>query len=448
MNLPWDLKVNQEGNLEFGGCDLVLLAEQYKTPLYVMNEDLVRKNARRYLRSLRSSYPNSDVAYACKAFMTTWILNIMREEGLWLDVVSGGELYTAIKAGFPGEKILFHGNNKSLEEMEMGIAANVGRFVVDNYYEIETLDRLAQKAGREVDVLIRIAPGVKAETHKYIETGTDDSKFGFGISKGQALKALEKVLSSKNLSFQGFHSHIGSQILKLEGPILAAQRMVEFIAQVRNLFHVEVRELNLGGGLGIRYTPNDDPPSIETYVNAISETVKASCEELSVPLPKLYLEPGRSIVGEAGLTLYTVGSIKEIPGIKTYVYVDGGMVDNLRPALYEAVYTALPAKLLDNLSEPPRYVCVAGKCCESGDILIEQCSLPPLKPGDVLAVLSTGAYNHSMSSNYNGLPRPEIVAVSKGRSRTIVRRETYADLACRDVFLADLKSTVFLKTDR
>jgi len=282
-------------------------------------------------------------------------------------------------------------------------------------------------------VLIRVSPGVEAHTHQYIETGTSDSKFGFPIANKEPLRALEAVLRSKHLSFKGFHSHIGSQILRLDGPILAAKQMVGLISEAGKALDIEVEELDLGGGLGISYTLYDDPPSIETYVAAIAETVKASCKELAVPLPKLYLEPGRSIVGEAGITLYTAGSIKKIPGIRTYVCVDGGMTDNPRPALYQSVYTAVPVEFSRTSASPLETICLAGKCCESGDILIKECSIPPVKSGDVLAVLSTGAYNYSMSSNYNGLPRPEVVAVSKGSSKTIVRREIYADLISRDV---------------
>jgi diaminopimelate decarboxylase len=436
MNGPWSIERNCEGNLEFGGCDLTALAKTYGTPLYVMNEDIVRNNAKKYSKSLGLHYPNSDVAYACKAFMCGWMCEIAMEEALFLDVVSGGELYAATKAGFPSERILFHGNNKSPQEIEMGISLDVGRFVIDSYYEIELLDYFAGRLNKNIDVLIRVSPGVEAHTHQYIETGTIDSKFGFPMTNKECFRALENVLSSKRLSFKGFHSHIGSQILRLDGPILAAKKMVGLISEARKAFGIETEELDLGGGLGISYTEYDNPPSIETYVGTITETVKASCEELGVPLPKLYLEPGRSIVGEAGLTLYTVGSIREIPGVKTYVCVDGGMTDNPRPALYQSVYTVVPAAFGSNGSLPLRPICLAGKCCESGDIIIRECNIPPVKSGDVLAVLSTGAYNYSMSSNYNGLPRPEVVAVSKGSSKTIVRRESYADLTSKDVTFA------------
>lgn len=433
INGPWSIEANSQGNLEFGGCELADLAKRYGTPLYVMNEDIVRDRIRRYLGSLKTQYPNSHVAYACKAFMCTWMCDLAMDEGLFLDVVSGGELYIAIRSGFPSKRILFHGNNKSPHEIEMGIRMDVGRFVVDNYYEIELLDSIADKLDKKVDVLIRVSPGVEAHTHQYIETGTSDSKFGFPIANAEPLRALEAVLRSTHLSFKGFHSHIGSQILRLDGPILAAQQMVGLISEANKAFDIEVEELDLGGGLGISYTLYDDPPSIETYVATIAETVKTSCKELSVPLPKLYLEPGRSIVGEAGITLYTVGSIKKIPGIRTYVCVDGGMTDNPRPALYQSVYTAVPVEFSRTSTSPVETICLAGKCCESGDILIKECTIPPVKSGDILAVLSTGAYNYSMSSNYNGLLRPEVIAVSKGSSKTIVRREIYADLTSRDV---------------
>lgn len=428
------LVVNSKGHLEFGGCDLTTLARKYGTPLYVMNEDIIRENSRRYVKGLKSRYPNSDVAYAGKAFMSAWICNVMMEEGLLLDVVSGGELYTALRAGFPPERIIFHGNNKSRDEIAMGVNVNVGRFVVDSYYEIEALDELCKKTGKKADILLRVAPGIEAHTHEYVETGMLDSKFGFGLSNGEALGALHKIADSSHLYLRGLHSHIGSQILSLDGPIRAAKLMVEFMAQVSREFGIEIEELDLGGGLGVVYTAGDTPPSIESYLDAITGAVVEGCDRLGITRPRLLMEPGRSIVGEAGLTLYTIGSIKHVPGIRTYVCVDGGMADNPRPALYGSVYQAVPAVPGSATEEPCGHVSIAGKCCESGDILIRECFLPNLKSSDVLAVLSTGAYNYSMASNYNRLPRPAVVAVSKGSSQVVVRRETYADLVSKDVF--------------
>ncbi len=428
------LVVNSKGHLEFGGCGLTTLARKYGTPLYVMNEDIIRENSRRYFKGLKCRYPNSGVAYAGKAFMSAWICNVIMEEGLLLDVVSGGELYTALRAGFPPERIIFHGNNKSRDEIAMGVDANVGRFVVDSFYEIEALDEFCEKTGKNADILLRVAPGIEAHTHEYVETGMLDSKFGFGLSNGEALNALHKIISSSHLCLRGFHTHIGSQILSLDGPIRAAKRMVEFIAQVSRELGIEIQELDLGGGLGIVYTAGDTPPSIESYLDAIAGAVRGECDRLGITRPRLLMEPGRSIVGEAGLTLYTIGSIKHVPGIRTYVCIDGGMADNPRPALYGSVYRAVPAVPGSAKGDPGGQVSIAGKCCESGDILIRECFLPNLKSGDILAVLSTGAYTYSMASNYNRLPRPAVVAVSKGSSQVVIRRETYADLVSKDVF--------------
>lgn len=437
-------RVNPQGRLEFGGCDTVSLARRYGTPLYVMNEDMIRSKAREYISALATCYPDSGVIYAGKAFLPMWMCDVAYEEGLHLDVVSGGELYTALKAGFPPRHIFFHGNNKSHQEIRMGLDAGVGRFIVDNFTEISVLSSLACQMGKTPDVLLRVAPGVEAHTHTYIETGQLDSKFGFGLCNGQAFQAVKTILEQGVLNLRGLHSHIGSQITALDGPVLAARRMVEFMARLKRELGYDAGELNLGGGLGIEYTGHDKPPSIESYVKSVTGAViqavndaNQASEGCLLKLPRLYLEPGRSIVGEAGITLYTAGAVKEIPGVRTYASVDGGMADNPRPALYGATYRAIVAnRPADALSDT---VCLAGKCCESGDILIKEAEVPSIRPGDIVAVLCTGAYNYSMVSGYNKLPRPAVVAVSGGRAKLIVRRQSYDDLLAHEIPPARLR---------
>ncbi len=423
--------VNPQGRLEFGGCDVVSLAGKFGTPLYVVNEDIIRSNARKYLGALSAHYPYSGVIYAGKAFLPTWMCRVVYEEGLCLDVASGGELYTALKAGFPAERIFFHGNNKSFDEIRMGLGAGVGRFVVDNWLEIDMLSSLAKNLGKRPDVLVRVSPGVEAHTHVYIETGQIDCKFGFGLHNDAAFAAVETILKQDVLTLRGLHCHIGSQITALEGPLLAARRMVGFMARLKEELGYEPEELNLGGGLGINYTSSEAPPSIESYVKALCTCVVESVKKQgNLGLPRLYLEPGRSLVGEAGITLYTVGSKKHIPGVRTYVSVDGGMGDNPRPALYDAVYELV---LADRpLAPPNQTVCIAGKHCET-DVLLKEAWVPDIETGDTVAVLCTGAYCYSMASNYNALPRPAVVAVSKGKPKLVVKRQSYEDLLAFDV---------------
>ncbi|ACX52411.1 diaminopimelate decarboxylase [Ammonifex degensii KC4] len=427
MRIAESLRVNAVGHLEIGEVDTVHLAREYGTPLYVLDEEVFRANCRRYLCSLG---PGNRAAYAGKALLTLAICRICQEEGLYLDVVSAGELYTAVKAGFPPERLYFHGNNKSLQEIEMGLELGVGRFVVDNFYELELLEERARALGKKPAILLRLTPGIEAHTHEYIRTGQLDSKFGFPLATGVAEEAVRRALSSPHLELVGLHCHIGSQILRLEPFQEAARVMVAFAASIRRKTGWVMEELDLGGGLGIRYTAEDDPPAIEDYVQAILRAVEEACQEEGLPLPRIVVEPGRSIVGPAGITLYTVGAIKEIPGVRTYVAVDGGMADNPRPALYQARYEAV---LANRMLEPPAVeVAVAGKCCESGDILIPAIKLPRPQPGDILAVFATGAYNYSMSMNYNRLPRPAMVLVRGGEVDLIVARETLEDLISHD----------------
>ena len=425
MILSGTMRINSKQHLEIGGCDTVALAGEFGTPLYVMDEEQVRENCRRYLQTMQKKYPRGKILYAGKAFLVLAMAKLVAEEGLGLDVVSGGELYTALKAGFPAEHLYFHGNNKSRQELLEALEAKIGRIVVDSFSELQELQELSASRRQKVDVLLRVKPGIEAHTHDYIQTGREDSKFGLGFS--EAREAVRQILSAAPyLELRGFHCHIGSQIFQLEPYRLAARAMLDFMSEVRAETGYVASELDLGGGLGIRYTQGDNPPSIETFVETVAATVQEEAEQRKYPLPELLLEPGRSITGEAGITLYRVGVIKEVPGVRCYVSVDGGMMDNIRPALYQARYEAMIANKA--LQEPVKTVTVAGKACESGDLLLEDTCLPPVEKGDLLAVFSTGAYCYAMASNYNRNPRPPVVFVRNGKPRVVVRRETYGDL--------------------
>jgi diaminopimelate decarboxylase len=418
-------RVNRDGHLEIGGCDVTELAAEFGTPLYVMDEAAIRQNCRSYLKAFRDRYPKVEVSYASKAFLCLAMCPIIEEEGLNLDVASGGELYTALQGGFPRERIALHGNNKSADELQMAIDACVGRIVVDNFYELELLERLTASRDRPVDVAVRATPGIDPHTHRRIRTGQADSKFGFGIGSGQALEAVRRVQALPTLRLRGVHCHIGSQLLDADAHTQAVDLMVELLRSVRDTVGVEVEELNIGGGLGIRYLREHRPPSLEAFADQVVTVLRRKLDEAGLTLPVLQQEPGRFIVGEAGTTLYSIGSIKEIPGVRTYVSIDGGMSDNPRPQLYDAVYEAIVANKADRPSDA--LVTIAGKHCET-DILIRDTRIAPPEPGDLLAVQSTGAYNQSMASNYNRFPRPAVVLVNDGRADLIVRRETYADL--------------------
>ncbi len=424
--LEW-MDTNDKGHLVVEDCDMVKLAQDYGTPLYVYNETQIRHNCRKYVESLQAFYPHGEIIYAGKSFLIKAMCSLLKEENLSLDVVSGGELYTAMQAGFPARQIYFHGNNKTSHELEMALDEQVGRIVVDSFTELDLLNELAGKRGQKAEILIRVKPGITAHTHDYIQTGQNDSKFGLGIDDGQAMQAVKKALGFSHVSLKGIHCHIGSQIFDVEEPFrLVANKMVGFLQDISREVDVELQELNLGGGLGIRHTPQDEPVAIEEFVQIIAAAVKYECESNSFPLPKLMMEPGRSIIGEPGLTLYTVGTIKEIPGIRTYVSVDGGMMDNLRPALYNAEYTAV---LANRVLEPAEgKFTIAGKACESGDILIKDLPLPLPQKGNIMAVFSTGAYHFSMYSDYNRNLRPAVVFVRNGRAEVVVRRETYEDM--------------------
>ncbi len=426
------LNVNQRGHLTIGGCDTLELAAEFGTPLYVMDESTIAKNCRRYLDSIRTFYQGKGrVYYASKAFCCKEICRLMENEEMGLDVVSGGELYTAMSVGFPAERICFHGNNKTKEEIHYALDCGVGRFAVDNLTELELLNRLAGGRGKKACVLLRIKPGIDAHTHRFVRTGQIDSKFGLALETGEAEEAVKQALSLENISLKGVHCHIGSQIFEVQPFELAAEVMVNFMADMHDRHGAELTELDLGGGFGIQYVKEEDPVPYEAYMKAVSETIRKTCSERNMEVPFVMLEPGRSIVAPAGITLYTVGSVKEIPGVRTYVSVDGGMGDNPRYILYQAEYTAVAAERA--AKEPSARVTIAGKCCESGDLIQENTAIQPVKPGDVLAVLATGAYNYSMASNYNRIPRAAAVMVRDCKPRLIIRRESFEDLVRNDV---------------
>ncbi len=373
----------------------------------------------------------AQVAYASKAFSTIAIVQLMEQEGLSLDVVSGGELYTALAAKFPVERIHFHGNNKSEEELQMAIEAKIGCIVVDNFYELEMLQQLCHTHKYTMPILLRVTPGIEAHTHDYILTGQEDSKFGFDLHNGQADEALQRALASPHVHVLGIHCHIGSQIFDATGFVLATKKLFEKLAVWRDTYHFTAQVVNLGGGFGIRYTKEDDPLAPEQYVEQIIEEVKRNVTSFHLPFPEIWIEPGRSLVGDAGTTIYTVGSRKEVPNVRQYVAVDGGMSDNIRPALYEAKYEAVLANRMHDRCE--EVVAIAGKCCESGDMLIWDLPLPQAQPGDHLAVFCTGAYGYAMANNYNRIPRPAVVFVEDGEATVVVKRETYEDLIRLDL---------------
>lgn len=424
--------INECGHLCIDNCDAVDLAKEYGTPLYVMNENVIRENCRSFVNAFNEFYNGHGRAYyASKAFSCLEIYRIINEEGMGVDVVSGGELYTAIKAGFPAEKINFHGNNKTPEELTMALEYGVGKIIVDNYAEFELINTIAASMGKVADIAIRIKPGIEAHTHDYIKTGQIDSKFGFAIENGEAILAVEKSLTFDNLKLSGIHCHIGSQIFDITPFVDAATVMMDFIKTVKEKFGIVIEELNLGGGFGIKYVESDEPKPFCDYISAVSEVVKNKAQQIGINIPFVSIEPGRSIVAEAGVTLYTVGGIKDIPGVRTYVSVDGGMSDNIRYALYQAEYTVMNASNADKtLTEQ---VTIAGKCCESGDLIQENVMISKTNPGDILAVLSTGAYNYSMASNYNRIPRPAVVMVNGDKHRVIIKRETYEDIIKNDI---------------
>ena len=426
--LPPSAAVTAEGHLSIGGCDLVELAEEHGTPLVVYDEGALRAMARAYRAAFAALAPDVDVIYASKSYFGQAMLRLANEEGLCVDVASGGELFAALRAGFPPERIYMHGNNKDAREVGEALDAGVGTVIVDNLDEIALLEGIAAARGVRQDVLIRVTPGVKPSTHSYISTGQLDSKFGFSIEGGPAREAVDRVRAASSLDLRGLHCHIGSQLFDLAVFPAAAAIVADFAASCGG---DDLGVMDMGGGLGIAYTREDRPAAVEDYAEAVVESVRAEWGRVGLPMPRILVEPGRSIVGRAGVTLYRVGGTKTIPGVRTYASVDGGMSDLLRPMLYGAVYEPLLANRPD--AEPTETLRLVGKHCESGDVLVGEASLPPVGPGDLVCLPATGAYGVSMASNYNGVTRPAVVFVDGGSARLVTRRETYADLVARDV---------------
>jgi diaminopimelate decarboxylase len=426
---------NAAGHLEVDGCDVVDLVAEFGTPLVIYEEKSIRDQCRRYMEAFSQHTDDFEVIYASKAFSSLAVCQLVLEEGLSIDVSSGGEYHVAKVAGFPAERIFFHGNNKTREEMEYVLSGGVGYVVVDSFQELALLEELVAARGETQRVLLRITPGIEAHTHSYIQTGQIDSKFGFGLADGVALEAIREALAAPHLDLVGLHAHIGSQIFQLDAFRKAIEILVDLIGQAHASFGFECRYLNVGGGLGIRYTEDDTPSSIAEYAAVKVEGVREEMTATGLPMPRVLIEPGRSIVGKAGITAYRVGTIKEVPGVRTYVSVDGGMSDNIRPMLYDAHYEGM----LANKAAAPAdtTVTVAGKHCESGDILIKDAVIARPEPGDIMVMPATGAYCYAMASNYNGSPRPAVIMVKDGRARVIIERESYADLVARHHPLAE-----------
>lgn len=430
--LPLTAAVNEAGHLTVGGCDTVGLAREFGTPLYVFDEETLRHQCRQFLSAFRALHPETAVAYAAKAYLGRALCAILAQEGMDLDVVSGGELAVARSVGFPPERIHFHGNNKSERELVEALEYEVGRIIIDNFHEMQLLNGLARARGLRQRVLLRLSPGIDPHTHAHTTTGTLDSKFGIPLPTGQAEAAVRQALEMPGLELMGLHVHLGSPIFHLEPYRQAVEAVMGFAAEMKQRYGFRMQEFSPGGGFAVRYLPDQDPPSPADYADAIVSALRGAGQRYGLPMPRLIIEPGRAIVARAGVALYTVGASKEVPGVRRFVSVDGGMADNIRPALYGSEYSALVAnKALDRRRER---VTVVGKYCESGDILMRDVELPPLEPGDVLAMGAAGAYALAMASNYNLSLRPAIVLVGEGRARLMRRRESYEDLMRCDLW--------------
>lgn len=431
MKLFGTARVNNRGNLEIGGCDAVDLVNNFGTPLYVIDEKLVRDNCRLFKEHFIMDEIETEVVYASKAFLNLAMCKLIKEEEVSLDVVSGGELYTALKANFPASKIYMHGNNKTKDELVLAINSNIGRIIVDNTNELELIDNLCGELSKKVSVLLRVNPGIEAHTHEYIQTSKNDSKFGISIYNEDICEIINAFQTSKNVNLKGFHCHIGSQIFEENSFYSAISVMIGFLEKVRNQCNFVTEELNLGGGYGVYYSTGDKPVNLESCLQNMLIIIKDEVDKLNLRVPKIIIEPGRAIVANAGTTLYNIGGTKKTYGGKNFIFVDGGMSDNPRTALYDAKYEAVVANKMNSLKEE-NYT-VAGKCCESGDVIIKNIDLPKVYTGDILAVLSTGAYNYSMASNYNRIPRPAVVFVNNGEAKLVVKRETYEDIIRNDI---------------
>lgn len=430
--LHTNLSVNEKGNLQFAGVDCTLLAKEYKTPLYVLDEERIREKCRTYYNAMKKYFGEKSVPlYASKALSFKEIYRIVESENMSIDVVSGGEIYTAANAGFPMERAYFHGNNKTDDEIALAFDKGVGHFITDNAEDLRAVDNEAKKRGIKQRVIMRITPGIDTHTYEAVRTGQVDSKFGVPIETGQALELTRFALSLENIELEGFHCHVGSLVFDSQTFCDSADIMLGYIAQVKKETGFCARVLNLGGGYGVRYTEDDPEIDIEANIRLVSEHIKNKCESFGIEMPVILMEPGRSIVADAGITLYTVGSVKTIKGYKSYVAIDGGMTDNPRYALYKSKYSALIA---NKANEKADFCCtVAGKCCESGDLIAENIMLQNPCRGDILAVLVTGAYNYAMASNYNRIPRPPVVILKDKESRLAVKRESYSDLTLNDI---------------
>ena len=426
--LPPSAATTPEGHLAIGGCDLVQLAEEHGTPLVVYDEGALRATARAYVNAFRAHAPDVEIIYASKAYFGLAMLRIALEEGLSVDVASGGELEAALRAGFPPERIEMHGNNKDAAEIAQALDAGVATLVVDSLDEIALLDRIAQQRGVRQRVLIRVTPGIKPSTHSFISTGQIDSKFGLGIESGAAAEAVASCRAAAGVQLAGLHCHIGSQIFELGSYAAAAAVVADFVASVGA---DDLATINMGGGLGVAYTHADQPPSIERYADVVMESVAREWARVGVPMPRIQVEPGRNMVARAGVTVYRVGTVKDIPGVRTYAAVDGGMSDLVRPMLYGAVYEPLLANRAD--AENTDTYRVVGKHCESGDVLVGEAHLPQVQVGDLLCIPATGAYGVSMASNYNGVTRAPVVFTDGGHARLVTRRETFDDLFAREM---------------
>lgn len=426
------LSINNNGHLAIDGVDTVTLAERFGTPLYCMSEAEIKRACRSFTAGLERNYDKNAMAvFASKALNCKELLRIVMSEGMGVDVVSGGELFTAKSVGFPCEKIIFHGNNKTTSELIDAIEYRVGIIVVDNIFELETLNKLCEARNVTQDIMFRIKPGVEAHTHKFIMTGGIDSKFGFALENGEADEAIKTALKYKNLNLVGLHCHIGSQIFEAEPFCEAAKIMLRVIKKSNDEYGANITKLNLGGGFAIKYIPENIFSPVGDMLDAVATAVKDECKKLEMSVPYIIVEPGRSIVGSAGITLYTVGGVKTIEGVRTYVSIDGGMPDNPRYALYGSEYTALIANKAREKADMK--VTIAGKCCESGDLIQENANIQSCSAGDIVAVLATGAYNYSMASNYNRIPRPEMIMIKNKEPVTIIKRESYEDITKNDI---------------
>lgn len=432
MKLQGTMEI-KDNILHIGGVNTLDLVKKYKTPLYVFDEELIRTKCREYIKSFKVKENGNKVAYAGKAFLTKYMCKLVCEEGLCLDVVSGGELYTAYKAGMPMENILFHGNNKTVDEVKLGIELGVGRFVVDNFYELDLIEKFCLENNKTQKIYFRVTPGIDAHTHKYIRTGQIDSKFGFALINGDFYKAVEKVKQYKNIELVGIHAHIGSQIFEIKPFLDEVEIMLKLLKEVNeNNDDINLTEVDLGGGIGVYYTEEDKPKTISEFCEAIINKADEVCEELNIKRPTLLIEPGRSLVANAGSTIYTVGSIKEIKNVRTYVSVDGGMTDNIRPSLYQADYECGIVNKINKTGHNHK-VTIAGKCCESGDILISDTEIGDINSGDILITTTTGAYGYSMASNYNKIPKNPVVFVQNGEDKLACKRQSYEDLLALEV---------------